>query len=166
MKKSCMLFCVVLAFCSVFLASCGTNDSDELYKEPFVQFGASKSDVKSAWSSYSLMSETTDALVYLGRGNVEFYGYTFNNNILYGSMVILKSSTTLEDVLKFLEDRYQSIGMDGSYHMFMSNDGTMAVGAEYDIANKNVNVMYAEFPETKGSPVNTFSFVREKVSVR
>ncbi len=157
MKKLFLLSCFVLSSCAVFLTSCG-KESDELYQEPFVKFGAARSEVKSAWSGYSLLSETDEALLYLGKGNVEFYAYALNGNTLFGSMVILKEETTLEEVRKFLDERYQSIGTDGTYIMFLSKDGHMAVGAEVDGAN--VTVTYAPMPAGKKSPVNAFSSIR------
>ncbi|MBD5387869.1 hypothetical protein HDR68_00520 [bacterium] len=158
MKKLILLSCFVLSFGAVLFTSCG-KESDELFKEPFVKFGATKSEVKSAWSSYSLLSETDEALVYLGKGNVEFYAYAFNNPTLFGSMVMLKEGTTLDEVRKFLDERYQFIGTTESYLSFISQDGKMLVGAELDGAN--VNVIYAPWTaDKKDSPANTFAAVR------
>ena len=150
MKKLILLSCFVLSFGAVLFTSCG-KESDELFKEPFVKFGATKSEVKSAWSSYSLLSETDEALVYLGKA--------FNNPTLFGSMVMLKEGTTLDEVRKFLDERYQFIGTTESYLSFISQDGKMLVGAELDGAN--VNVIYAPWTaDKKDSPANTFAAVR------
>lgn len=160
MKKLFLLLCCILP-CVIFFTSCG-KESDELFKEPFVKFGATKSEVKSAWSSYSLLSETDEALIYLGKGNVEFYAYVFNDPLLFGSMVTLKEGTTLEEVRKFLDERYQFIGTSGSYLSFISKDGNMVVGAELDGAN--VNVIYAPWmADKKDSPANTFAFIQNSI---
>ncbi|MCM1042351.1 MAG: hypothetical protein NC396_08020 [Bacteroides sp.] len=157
--KKLFLLLGLATFCAVSFTSCG-KDSDELFKEPYLNFGATQSKVKSSWTGYTLMNETSTALLYLGKGNVNFYGYSFSGNALNGSMVLLKESITMQETREFIGERYQSIGSDGTYHMYMSNDGTMAISVVFDTETNNVNVIYTPMPTTKNSPENMFSAIR------
>ncbi len=86
------------------------------FTEPYLSFGASKSTVKSAMSSYTLTSDKSTTLGYQGKGKVYMYGYGFENNKLEMSMLIVRS-TYSSDLSTFLLERYWpvTINEDNNY---------------------------------------------------
>ena len=81
--------------------------------EPYLSFGASKSDVKKAMSAYSLFSEKTDVIAYNGKGNVDSYIYGFENSQLYMSIFMVTSAYyKTDDLATFLTERYIVVNVD------------------------------------------------------
>ncbi len=81
------------------------------FTEPYLSFGASKSDVKNAMSSYTLTTDKSTTIGYQGKGKVYMYGYGFKNNQLSMSLLIVKS-TYANDLTKFLSERYFPVYVD------------------------------------------------------
>ena len=81
------------------------------YTEPYQVWGASKSQVKSFMSGYTLKGEESTTLVYLGKGKVNAYVYQFENAVLKNSafQVTLLNSANLTD---FLLERYWVIDVE------------------------------------------------------
>ena len=87
-----------------------------LWKDPYMKWNASKSQVKTAMSKYELLTENDDQLIYNGKDKADYYGYQFQNGKLYSSMVF---TSYLEDEFNdFLKERFILIG---------SNDETLTI---------------------------------------
>lgn len=75
------------------------------FTEPYLEFGSSKSEVKSQMSGYTLKSEDNTMLTYYGKGNVDNYGYQFKYGALEMSAFYTELSCSLS-LSDFLLERY------------------------------------------------------------
>lgn len=75
------------------------------FTEPYLEFGSSKSEVKSQMSGYTLKSEDNTMLTYYGKGNVDNYGYQFKNGSLEMSALYTSASYALS-LSDYLLERY------------------------------------------------------------
>ena len=100
------------------------------YKEPYLEFGASKSTVKSK-ETRNLFDETSTALVYEGENSfVELVMYSFDDNGGLKGVALGISFASASEVTKFLLERYQPITVEDDVYIFVNNninDCTMAV---------------------------------------
>lgn len=78
------------------------------FNEPCLQWGASKSSVKSFMSSYRIKKETDTYLGYDGSGKTYLYAYTFENGKLNASGFYVKSYYS-DNLTKYLKERYYPI---------------------------------------------------------
>ncbi len=106
-----------------------------MYKEPYMKWYSSLSTVKNYMSSYDLHSSDNSSLIYLSNGNVSAYSYTFENNKLIGSaMLINNNSNSLVD---FILERYLPIDYEGNLFYFASPDkktiGAIQVNSGYEM---------------------------------
>lgn len=106
-----------------FSAKCRVTvePSYNLYKEPYLKFGASVQEVKS-FESRSLLEEDTESLVYRGENsNVLLVMYLFKNEMSTSAGCVVSSSKSklLGD---FLSERYILVEQDGAYLYLVSND--------------------------------------------
>lgn len=113
----------------------------KMYTEPYLQFGASKSKVKS-FEKRTLLNEDTDALSYYGENNyVSTVIYMFKNNKLESSGVFLPYTKSNANMLaEFLQERY-IVFTDGESNIyFTSIDGK--TGGEITAQVINYNAYY------------------------
>ena len=89
------------------------------FKEPYTQWGASQSVVKSYMTGYTLFKETNEVLYYTGLNKEMGYGYSFTNSALSSSYVILQmTSVTSDEMVAYLAERYVYVTMDEDDYYF------------------------------------------------
>ncbi len=106
-------------------ASVVVNPRYNTYKEPCVEWGASKSAVL-AYDTREVSSEDETSVILTGGSDAaELVSYTFDETGLKGAVVIVKTSYSAE-MVKFLGERYKYLGEDNDIFMFSNKD--VAVG--------------------------------------
>lgn len=75
------------------------------YTEPYLNFGCSKSEVKTKMSAYNMKSEDATRIVYYGKGKINTYGYAFENDKLINSVFYTTLINSIE-LTDFLLERY------------------------------------------------------------
>lgn len=97
-----------------------------MYKEPLLDFRATKSMIK-AYETRELLSETSTAISYRGENlKVTAVLYSMKNGIYKGSIVLIPYSSSNQNTLvNFISDRY-SMTTNGSDIVFMSADRKIA----------------------------------------
>ncbi len=119
-------------------------------KEPYLDFGALKSKVKTN-ETRTLVSETSTGLIYEGENsNINYIIYLFDSlGNMTGAGVIFPISK-MDTIVNFLAERYVPIGYDDGFGIFMSNDEKMIVGiTEYNTSY--IMAVYTEKSTTKSS---------------
>lgn len=121
------------------------------YDEPYLQWGATKSMVKSANSNLQIYDESSTELYYTGKKQADKVNYSFENGKLYLATVFLKSSAKFSEIQDYLWERYISLGTEEGIYLFATLDAnTMILWFNSENA-----VMYAEVPdEAKTRSVN------------
>ena len=122
-------------------------DTDEyeednlLYATPYLQWGSSQSTVKNKMSSkgYTLLSEDSGMLMYLGKYHEDATAYVFNYSSLYGALIMLDASKyTLHNILEHLDDVeccWNYITHDGIYYYFRHDDNSTYLGVTLEDGN-------------------------------
>ena len=115
------------------------EEDNMLYATPYLQWGSSPSTVKNKMSSkgYTLLSEDSEMLVYLGKYHEDATAYTFEYSSLYGALILLDASKyTLDNILEHLDDveyDWNYIASDGSlYHYFKHDDNSTYLVVSYE----------------------------------
>ena len=110
-----------------------------IYKEPIFEWGKSKSSVKSAMSSYSMVSETDAMVIYENVGDAWLYSYSFKGNSLSAFMALIRvsdiSKTRLTD---YLMQRYVPVTYEDSNIYMMTPDRKTAVLMTADYMNSTL----------------------------
>ena len=103
-------------------------DPNNLYTEPYLGWGASKSTVNSAMSGYTLASDESTVLVYTSGKNVApYYAYAFSDGgQLYASQVYV-NSTNGEALTTFLNAKYTYKSADSESLYYLTKDGNTVV---------------------------------------
>jgi len=87
------------------------NPTVTLYREPLLEWGATKSRVKSYMSGYELYKEEDDALYYNGKNNEMYQCYDFEDSRLNIDMIIVPlASVSSEKMATYLSERYLYMG--------------------------------------------------------
>ena len=138
------------------------------FKEPYMNFGASMSSVKSFMSGYTLNQENSEALLYDGKFPVMYYMYTFKNAGMYLSSAILKSSSVdTDEMVAFMQERYVFVTMDQDkyYFAFLSPDKKMMVILQLDTLNYQVvyEVIYAAYNSSSSAPAETMKMMKKQL---
>ena len=95
------------------------NGKYNTFKEPCLQWGASKSTVKSFMSGYTLQSEDNESIFYKGKYREALTGYMFRTSGLYVSTVmLLTSSVSTDELAAFLNERYVYVTQNSSEYYF------------------------------------------------
>ncbi|GHT09851.1 hypothetical protein FACS189426_09170 [Bacteroidia bacterium] len=102
----------------------GTGSGDDLYREPYLKFGASASDIKK-YETREIRDEDAETLAYHGENNdVNFVLYMFNSKKYNAAGVAFNNtSSILNRAIAFLKKNYDYLGIDedGDY-VFLSSD--------------------------------------------
>lgn len=124
-----------------------------LYKEPYLGFGATKSTVK-ATEDRSLASEKSTGLIYTGENsNVSFVLYLFDGSGKMTGASVVFPINRMYATVDFLSERYIPIGYVDGYGIFMSNDEKM--GVSITVYNTSyLMAVYAPKTSTKSSNSN------------
>ncbi len=119
-----------------------------LYYEPCMQWGASKSTVNSFMKGYELNQQDTEGISYYGKGAVEMYAYLFKNNKLTSSAVLLDAEKYLEAVANFINERYvYTLEDEDNYAFYFVNiEKDMAVMVSLNSLGGNVYIMVLYYP--------------------
>ncbi|MBR5685393.1 MAG: hypothetical protein IKX18_04480 [Muribaculaceae bacterium] len=138
------------------------------FKEPYMNFGASMSSVKSFMSGYTLNQEKSEALLYDGKFPVMYYMYTFKNGGMYLSSAILKSSSVdTDEMVAFMTERYVFVTMDQDkyYFGFISPDQKTIVILQLDTLNYQVvyEVIYTAYTPSSSSPAEIIKSMRKQI---
>lgn len=120
------------------------------FNDPCLQWGASKSSVKSYMSKYSLLNETSTLLGYDGSGKTHLYAYIFENGKLNVSSILVKSSY-VSDITTYLKERYYPIqSKDDVIYMIDAKQETAALVSVYTSGySAYVMVTYAQYTGEK-----------------
>lgn len=120
------------------------------FNDPCLQWGASKSSVKSYMSRYSLLNETSTQLGYVGSGKTHLYAYIFENGKLNVSSILVKSSY-VSDITTYLKERYYPIqSKDDVIYMIDAKQETAALVSVYTSGySAYVMVTYAQYTGEK-----------------
>ncbi|MBS7395727.1 MAG: hypothetical protein KIG35_03485, partial [Prevotellamassilia sp.] len=152
-------FFVMMLFAGFAVAACGDDDpvtppvtppgggeggggetNTFVYAEPYCVWGSSMAQVKSNMSEYEVGYEGDVNLILLGKSPVEFYGYFFNSNGLYGVQMVYEDEfPTLDQVREALAKRYQFLGYDEEEKMYVyaSEDQKIGVAAWEELHEDN-----------------------------
>jgi hypothetical protein len=145
-----------------FQAACKVivEPKSNLYKEPIIEFGQTKSYVKSK-ETRLIDNEVSNSLLYKGENSkVRYVMYLFDYDMLESSAVMLVSNVA-EEVATFLIERYDIIGEIDNIYLFRVNS-SVVVGITYDIS-LGLIVMYIEYESTK-STYSLSNFYKEKLA--
>lgn len=129
-----------------------------MYTEPSINWGSSKTSIKSKMSNYDLYKETTTQLAYKSDGMAFAYIYTFENDKLTGSSmgIYLSKATSLVD---FIGERYIFVEEDDETLYFMSIDNKTAGGIYF--SSSYATVIYLPVSESKSRGFNYKDEVNE-----
>lgn len=121
--------------------------------EPYLSFGASKSNVKKAMSAYSLIYEDTDAIGYDGKGNIVSYLYILKNDQLYiSNFVVKRAYVETDDLTTFLTERYVVVNVDEEENLISMIDPLQKtfvfVQPKVQSSQVVVSVGYAKYTES------------------
>ena len=118
------------------------------FNDPCLQWGASKSSVKSYMSKYNLVDETSTSLAYDGSGKTYSYIYSFENGKLNFSSILVKSYYS-SDITTYLKERYYPVlvSEDDVIYMLDAKQETVALVSVYT-SGYSVYVMVVYAPYT------------------
>lgn len=137
-------FAGLFAFLLIGLTSCSSDKDAPFLNEPFIQFGANKTKVKSECSNYEKLLEADNILLYKGTGRVDYYAYFFSLNVLTGSIAVLPDDKTNKiSIVDFLDNRYHFEEMEDSTYTFVNTNGTISVRLEHDLESMAFNILYS-----------------------
>lgn len=98
-----------------------------LFKEPYMGFGATKSTIK-ANESRTLAIETSTGISFTGENsNISLVMYAFDSQGKMTSAGIAFPTSKMYTTMDFLSERYIPIGYENGYGIFISNDKKMSV---------------------------------------
>ena len=127
----------------------GTPPGGDVYREPYVDFGASIAAVKK-YETRELEDEGTyedyDYLFYSGENkDVQSVFYLFNYDGLSISSVCLNNTSNIEQrVLNFLRGKYDDWGEEDGNYYFATSDETMVIILYYWADDDTWNVDYQD----------------------
>lgn len=124
------------------------------FKEPYLEWGASMSEVKTFMKNYTEGNSTSDILIYNGISPVDMYAYSFKSNRLNTAACILPTSKiSAETVANFLSERYFPISAENNQFIFISPDKKTGVILSIETMNKKLvyYIFYLEYEDTTRS---------------
>lgn len=138
-----------------------------LYREPCMQWHASKATVKNFMSDYTLQSETDNALYYKGKLRELLTGYSFKNSGLELSSVALAAALVdAGEMVDFMLERYVYVTHDEDqyYYGFVTPDKKNVVLMQLQTVSSQVVyfISYAEFTSTSSAPAMIKKMAKEQ----
>lgn len=127
------------------------------YDEPCLKWGASKSTVKSFYSSYKIEDESSDIISFAGKRKELMHMCLFKNSALNSTAVILKSvAISTDELTSYLGERYIPVTTDNDGNiLFISGDQKTAVRLSVEY-NSSLGIYYM---------VMYFQYTGEKLKV-
>lgn len=113
------------------------------YKEPYLEFGASKATVKSK-ETRKLYKEQTSSLAYEGENSfVELVLYSFDDDGKLKGASIALSLACASEVTKFLLERYQPAAVEDGVYLFINgNAGDFNMGVALSVESSYLAIVY------------------------
>lgn len=158
MKKLLLIWAMLLPF---VLCSCG-DDKDEpdysLFKDPCTQWGCSKSVVKSFMSSYTLLNEDEEFLIYDGKHKEDLNIYHFKSNALYSATVAINTDkVSAQEMVKYMDDNYNYVTKQDDYYFYKTLNGRNYVVLSIDEMNGEIYYQLLFMPvDDSKSPITNF----------
>lgn len=119
------------------------NPTITLYKDPFLDFGASKQSVRNYMNWANEGTEKDESLTFgaIVDGSVVGYHYTFENGSLDTTMVMAQSTiASAERFADYLSQRFVAAGEKDGIIMMVTPDKKIAVGVT--VKSYSGNIMY------------------------
>jgi len=139
------------------------NSSSMLYEDPYTNWGASRTTVKSAMSSrgYTLQADENDAdhnyyLVYGAKCKEDFSMYLFNDNVKLNA-VAFSFSLAMSEVTSYINSIAQYLGYDDGDFYFLSNDGKSRIIATTSTNGNFIYVYYFDNTSSSRGEINAVS---------
>lgn len=107
------------------------------FTEPYMKWGASKSDVKAAMAKYKLYLDQDNTIAFTSTSTdpVKYYQFGFKESKLNISLVYIKS-TYVSEALEFIAERYVPVGeIEEDVYAFASVDKKLAVVVQATVIN-------------------------------
>lgn len=132
------------------------------YREPVLEFGASKATIK-AKENRVLLQEKTNSLGYRGEDNaVQAVFYLLENNKMT-SVAVAASFSKTKEVTNFLLERYQPIGEEDGMFLFINNEIDKAdMGVALTVQEDYLMIMYISSDEVTKAATSSAKFARLK----
>lgn len=126
-----------------------------IYREPYITWGASKSQVKSYMSDYTIYREENDALAYTGKYKEALIVYSFQDGKLNQAAVVVSSDNTTLEALdaQLKKNSYSYVGISDGAYFYLSADEKTGVAVSYDSEAKAYYIYYFE---VSGSSATVF----------
>lgn len=152
--KEFLKFAVLMLVLPLAFTSCGNDDEPDSFSfvEPYLTWGASPNQVKSAFSSkatFSYFNEDKEMMFFDGKDD-NSYEFCFDDNELYESdYFIQKKNVKEQELIDFLTKRYNYVGEEDGVLIFVVNKNTalfMYRNSSYDY----FALEYDEYDEEMG----------------
>ncbi|MBR1551133.1 MAG: Ig-like domain-containing protein [Muribaculaceae bacterium] len=135
------------------------NGKYNTYREPCLQWGATKSTVKGFMSGYVLDSEKNDFLVYYGKSPVSLIAYTLKNSgLVLSSLVISIGAVSMDELVAFMAERYIYVTQDeaNNYFGFITADKKSIVYLQIETINSQLVyfISYAAASSSNSAPAS------------
>lgn len=134
-----------------------------MFTEPSLEWGTSKASIEKMMSNYELTTSNDSTLGYKGNENVLGYLYSFNNQKLEFSIMIIDLNTCdPEDLAKFLNERYyiDYIETEGRWVFVSPDKKTGGIMQPYEKDPTFMFVIYVPL----SSSISTTSNINENAS--
>lgn len=127
-----------------------------MFEEPCLEWGLTLSSVKDYMSGYSIdeASNTATMLCYKGEGDVLAYYYTFYANLLEASsMVIELDDLTLENVGKFIDERYYFVtySEEADTYYYVCPEAKVFVGVGVSEETSAIIITYIPYANSRST---------------
>lgn len=103
---------------------------DELiYREPYINWGASKNQTKNYMSSYTLYQEEDNSLIYTGLYKETLTAYTFESSKLVSSTIVVANNVTSQTEIdkQLKKNNYSYVGSQSDVELYISADNKTVV---------------------------------------
>lgn len=148
--------------------------TNNVVKEPCLQWFATKRTVKTfmeSYSNYVIEEETETDLIYVGTGNVLSYNYEFEDNELdMSAMIIEVSEVSTDELAEFVTERYIVLENDDedddAIYLLSPEFDTAAVLEVIDLGNDVAYMMLYvpfEYDETRAAATDLKAIFKDRM---
>lgn len=139
-----------------------------LYKDPYLQFGASKSKVKDFMKGFEEVETDNESLnfFYLEGTNPVMYIYMFENAGLKSTGVFLPTKmATSAQIADYLTERFIPVGSNSEIIAMVSPDKTIAVGVTVQKISGTLmyEIIYLPYSSTKSNGNDLMEYVKNGI---